>query len=219
MIRTWTLFDRCRLLSLGLLLAGCSGADSALRFETASEPAADERRRPAGVALDPESRLPEPAARGDTAQLLVVLQPPADPNAAQAVVKAFFDAVIREDLAELEKLVDDDASLALDRQGSKRRARATWRTRLAQLDYDRLPARELYRESEVEIYKKDDFDRLTNRALPQAELGDDDIVLRVPMLITKLDKVRLFGDEIVFVLKPEGRSFKIVEMIEPYQPQ
>ena len=219
MIRRSTPCEQRRPLLLALLIAGCATNQSGLRFETASELAVDERRRPTGVAVDPASEVPEPMPQGKADDALLVLRPPADLSAAYSVVRAFFAAVVKEDIAELERLLTDNASLDLDTQTGKRRASALWRSRLAQLDYDRLPAQELYRESEVEAYRKSDFEELETRSRPRVELGDEDVVLKVPLLVTKLDKVRVFGDEIVFVLTPLGRSFKIAEMIEPFQLQ
>jgi hypothetical protein len=219
MTRRSTPCEQRRPLLLALLIAGCAAHQPGLRFETASDLAMDEPRRPTGVAVDPASEVPEATPQGDAARALLVLRPPADLSAAYSVVRAFFAAVVKEDIAELERLLTDNASLELDAQTGKRRAGALWRSRLAQLDYNRLPGQELYRESEIEAYRKSDFEELESRSRPKVELDDQDVVLKVPLLVTKLDKVRVFGSEIVFVLKPLGRSFKIAEMIEPFQLQ
>lgn len=201
------------------LPAGCVGSASALQFETTSELPLSEPRRPPAVAVDPEPEVPEPSPDGEADRALLVLTPPVDLSAAYQVIQQFFEAVLREDIARLEELLEADASLELDPQGGKRRASALWRSRLSQIEYDRVPSQELYRESQIESYRKADVERLAARTRAELSLESDDVVLRVPLLVTKLDKVRIFGDEILFVLRPSGRSFKIAEMVEPFQLQ
>lgn len=44
----------------------------------------------------------------------------------------------------------------------------------------------------------------------------DDVVVRVPITAPKYGKTRLFGDEIVFVLRPRGNRYAIVDMAEEF---
>ena len=44
----------------------------------------------------------------------------------------------------------------------------------------------------------------------------DDVVVRVPIAVPRSGKTRLFGDEIVFVLRPNGNRYAIVDMAEEF---
>jgi hypothetical protein len=198
------------------LLSACGQAEPA-RFATITGFDPDAERTPPGVAIDPATELPKPARVAQADDGVVVLQPPSDLNAASDVVRAFFRAVVDEDVVKLESVLDEQASLQLDAQSGRRRARDYWRLRLSQLDYQQLASKTVYKDSEVEWYRSEDMPRLTRRGQPALELVEGDVVLRVPIITTKLNKERLFGDEIVFVLRPSTTTFRITEMIEPFQ--
>jgi hypothetical protein len=220
MIRRATRFEAAlsRALPCAVLALVCAcGRTEPARFATTTGFDPDAGRRPAGVAVDPATELPKPVRVAQADDGVVVLQPPSDLKAASDVIRAFFRAVVDENIALLESVLDEQASLQLDAQSGRRRARDYWRLRLTQLDYQQLASKTIYKDSDVEWYRSEDMPRLARRGQPALELVEGDVVLRVPIATPKLNKERLFGDEIVFVLRPSATTFRITEMIEPFQ--
>lgn len=163
------------------------------------------------------SELPPPMANASTSEAVISLRQPSDLNRARETVRAFFRAVAAEDTLELERLLDRDAALQLDSQSGRRKARDYWRMRLSQLDYDQLGSATVYREAEVEWFRPDTIDGLIRDGYPPLELLANDVVLRVPVATPVATKQRLFGPEIVFVLRPTADGFRIAELYEPFQ--
>src|SRR5690348_8644851 len=97
-------------------LGGCAGSGPA--FETVSSLPQPERH-PAGTDTEPATTRPSPERRGTTAAGLVVLETPADPNAARAVVAAFFHAVVEESPHALSAVLAPNARM---QNGSHREA-------------------------------------------------------------------------------------------------
>ena len=48
-------------------------------------------------------------------------------------------------------------------------------------------------------------------------LGDDDVVIRAPIITTHAGADRLFGDEIIFWLRRDGDRYKIYRILEDFQ--
>ncbi|MBK7586572.1 MAG: hypothetical protein IPI67_41090 [Myxococcales bacterium] len=200
--------------SLGLGAGGCASAGHGALDTTAQLDSAP--RRAPGVAVDPASELPAPASTAHSEQGVVVLKTPADPAAARELVRSFFRAVSHASLPELEPLLSDDAWLSAGPMTGRQKARQYWQLRLSRLDYGSLAAGSVYRDSEIETYRAVDLGSLR----PPRALGvvaqPDDVVVRVPIANPRGGKTRLFGDEIVFVLRPAGGNYRIVDMAEDF---
>ncbi len=212
MIRSSTSFES---LLFALALAGCSSS-AAPRFPTVSELPDDPRRAP-GVAVDPTLEPPPPSPEATTSEGLVVLKEPADPEAAREIVRAFFRAVTSASWDELQPLLNDEAWLQAGAMVGRQRAQSFWQMRLNRLDYGALAGTPIYRDSEMETYRADDLGRMRPpRALNVAVQGED-VVVRVPIVSPRAGKTRLFGDEILFVLRPNAGRYSIIEMAEDFQ--
>jgi hypothetical protein len=200
---------------LGALVLACATGRQGT-FATTSELTSEPRRAP-GVAVDPVSDLP---AAGDSAGAqrgLVVLKTPRDVEAARAVVRRFFEAIVAGSAQGLDPLVSELAWVQLGPQGGRQRAREFWRSRLDQIDYQALAGEPLYRESELETYRPEDLSRLDASRHPPVEVQAGDVVVRARMATARLGRTRYFGDDIVFLLRPRGDNFEIVEMIEDFR--
>lgn len=198
------------------LLFACSTSTPAT-FPTTTVIEQDEPRRAPAVAVDPLPQLPTANRSAQVDVGVVALEQPIDHHSALRVVAAFFDAISREDLAALSELISEDAGVQLDPQTGRRRAREVWRTRFAQMPYDRLASSKVYREAAIEwSHAGEPFGSVarTGSDLP-TERGD--LVVRVPIATTSVDKDRLFGDEIVLVLRYRQGRLQVVEMSEPLQ--
>lgn len=199
--------------AMPLSIAACAG--SSANFGTVTE-LPDEPRRAPGVAIDPTFPLPAPSASGTTHERLVVLRAPPDARLPQQVVQSFFRAVVHEDEAELRAVLAEDAQIELGSQGSWQSARTLWQTRFARLDYDSLSGQAVVRPGALEIYTADTAQRLASkRALPLS-VQLDEVLIRAPIAQTHIAKTRLFGDEIVFLLTPRAKTYKVSRMVEDF---
>jgi hypothetical protein len=212
----WVFSRRADWLMLSpLLAAGCS-IHQAPPFETASRPP-DEPRRPDGVAVDLEGSLPPAQATGSTESGLVPLKEPLDVSQAMQAVRTFFHAVSDEDLEAMRTVLASDAQLLPLGTGNGMRVDRHWERRFRKLDYTALGGEPLYRESMVETYRYEDLDTpLAGRPLRPAAMVPDDVLIRVPVTRTRFGIDRVFGDEILFVLRREARQFEIQTVYEDF---
>lgn len=206
-------FDKRRAcIAAAVVVLGCAG--SAADFPTVTRFPDDPRRAP-GVAVDPSSELPKPAATGSTERGLLSLRSPVDPGAAREVVRAFFRAAVAEAAEELDSLLAQQAWV--DSAGMRQPARAFWRSRLTQLDYRTLSGQLVYRENEVESYRAEDQPELAfGRRLP-FQIQPDEVVIRVPIAVSWTGRPRLFGDEVVFRVRPSSGRYEISEILEDFK--
>ncbi|HMJ16023.1 MAG TPA: hypothetical protein VK524_31620 [Polyangiaceae bacterium] len=201
-------------LVLNLLANGCAiGAST--RLDTVTE-LPDEPRHAPGVAVDPVAPLPNAQASGATSERLLVLETPLDPALPKEAARRFFEAVLHEDEAALESLLADDASFQPGPQGSRQSARAVWQARFARLPYQSLFGYAVVREGTFETYAAGEATRILGARNLPISVAARDVLLRAPVVRTHLAKSRMFGDEILFVLTPQARSYKIRTMVEDF---
>jgi hypothetical protein len=205
----------CLLLSACLVL-GCAAKPPALRFATSNEPDGGPRRPPA-VAVDPSFQLPPPTGQASVETGILVLQAPANIQAARGKVREFFQAVVAEDTELLDELLDEQAWVQDNTSGARQRARAFWRARLSRLEYEALAGQLIYRESEVETYLAEDALRLAELRRLKMAPEDDDVVLRVAIATPRIGSARLFGDEVVFLMRPSQKGYTIAEILEDFR--
>lgn len=214
MIRPRSLSDPKLWLIVGLSALGCARTTSP-RFATATELESGPRRA-AGVAVDPATELPSPSTRADSEQGAAVLRAPPDPEAARDVVKSFFRAVTQGSSSELEPLLREEAWVQAGAMTGRQRALSFWQMRLSRLDYTSLAGSTIYRDSDLETYRVSDLPKLRPPRTLAISGSADDVIVRVPISSPRSGKTRLFGDEIVFVLRPDGNKYAIVEMAEDF---
>jgi hypothetical protein len=205
------------------LLAACASAcaragGQPARFASSAE-SKEEPRRPAGVAVDPAARLPEPVTATHPERGLAVLETPADTEIARQVVHDFMRAAIAQDPERMDRLLAEQAVVQAGPGTGRQQAQSFWRLRLSRLDYGKLQGQVVYRDAEMETYRAEDLSSLR----PARPLGvaaqDGDVVVRVPIATPRVGRARLFGDEILFLLRAERGSFRIAEMVEEFQIQ
>jgi hypothetical protein len=215
------------------LTGACSTRDAAgPGFATAAE-LPDGPRRPDGVVVDP---IPEfPAAVDDTAAkspteplgnarrsgevaALVALKPPLPDKLARTVVAAFFRAVVTEDIDALGGLVTSDATTPVKARGGAQGIADLWRSRLRQFRYRTLAGDVLYQEADIELYRYDDLETLLpGRPFRPPEMARTDLLLRVPLLVVRAGNNRVFGDEMLFLLRRDKGRYRIRQLIEDFQ--
>lgn len=174
-------------------------------------------RRPDGVVVDPSTELPSPEEVASSEAGVATLRSPLAEPAARKLVRAFFRAIVREDLPALASLLTVDASFTAPAGGPKARVLDVYRTRMQRFDYLPLEETRLYDDLRIETYRFDDFDQ--GWPLPIARpsaMNRADLVLRIPLSITQTSAGRLFGDEIVLVIGREGREPRIRAVSEEF---
>ena len=182
-------------LACAVTASGCAARGPAFETVTAlPEPA----RHPAGADVDPAPKLPPVERRGDVESGLLVLQTPADPTAARAVIAAFFRAVVAESPSGLAAVL---APSAVMQEGSRREGAAgAWSARFARFDYRSLAGEPLYREAAI-LMRED----------------DGDLWVRVPLEISWGARPRVLGDDVTLRLTPNGAGWAISEIIEEFR--
>ena len=205
------------LLALSLLIAACTPSE----FPVAAEIDGG-TRRPDGVAIDPALELPNPQNRGGSNEGLVTLRAPLGPDVALGTVAALFKRIAREDLEALGPLFTREVHVINGSGTSAQQnsaAGAWWEPRFKKFDYTRLAGELIYRESDVELYRGDDeLIQAPAAVLRTADtLEETDVVVRVPILTSRVGADRLLGDEMILWLRRDGDRYKIYRVVEDFQ--
>jgi len=190
-------------------------------------------RRPDGVVVDPSPEFPpalddSPAKaasggagareRADPGAALVALKPPLPDKLARGVVAAFFRAVVTDDAEAIGSLATSDATTPVRARGGALGIADLWRGRLRQFHYRTLANDVLYQDADIELYRYDDLETpLPGRPFRPPEMARSDVLLRVPLLIVRAGNDRVFGDEMVFLLRRDKGRYRIRQLIEDFQ--
>jgi hypothetical protein len=215
--RTWVLAAVALNCAALIAVASCQ-IRSPHNFATASAlPSA--ARKPDGVAVDLRASLLPATSRGSTTMGLAALSEPPDTTGALTVVRSFFGAVSREDLATLRSTLSADASLGPLSGPANAPAERQWEQRVHKLDYKAIGPEPVFRESTIEVYGYRDLELSEgDRPNRPPSMAPDDVLVRVPIEIRRIGADRLFGDEIIFLVKRVDGAFKIRAMLEDFQP-
>jgi hypothetical protein len=191
------------LMSAALLLACGTTAASAPVVAPA-------RARPAAVAIDPATHVPDRGATGHWG----ALEQPAPRAQLIDALNRFFTAVTREDLAALGVLFTSDAEAILAR-GSKARALEYWSRRLERLDYTTQFSSLIYSPSSVELSETKRGDDSAPR-VQGLLLRPGEWLARIP-ISPALGNSKLFGKLIEVVLSETRGEYKIRVLREDFE--
>jgi hypothetical protein len=75
----------------------------------------------------------------------------------------------------------------------------------------------MFREDELWVYRKGDRAEPPRPGISLDALGDDDVLVRVPIVTTRLGQERLFGEEVLLWLRRDGSTYKIARTMEDFQ--
>jgi hypothetical protein len=211
-------FGAISVLAVAALSVACGSHPSrGPGFATATE-LPEAPRRPDGVVVDPSPELPPATEVADPSARLVALKPPLPEKAARMVVVAFFRAIVTEDLEALSELVTSDANAPSRTRGGAPGMIDHWRGRMRHFRYRALAGEVLYQEADVELYRYDDLEvAIPGRPPRPPDMLRSDVLLRVPMLVVRAGSDRVFGDEIVFLLRRDKDRFRIRQLVEDFQ--
>lgn len=192
----------CTVLS-GTGLVACAGS-------TAAVEALPTRPRPAGVAFDPPTHVPDHNVQGG----VTALEQPALRSRLIEALDRFFSAVAREDIAALSVQFTPDAE-AIVARGSKARAIEYWTRRLERLDYTAQFSSLIYSPATVEILESRGLDQ-TSAKTQALLLRPGELLARVP-IAPALGNSKLFGKLIEVVLSDAAGGYKIRVVREDFE--
>lgn len=197
-----------------LLCIGCASTAPRFPASDALRPSASERRAP-GVVEVHRLVLPAPVRAGSSREALLLLRAPPATEQARSTVRDFLRATLNEAVDRLDPLLAEQAFVetALGRQP----ARAFWQLRFAQLDYTELRGQLLFREADLQTFRAEDLARLPANRRLAVELAPDEVAVRVPIRLSWSGRTRLFGDELLFRLQPNGAGFEIAQISEDFR--
>jgi hypothetical protein len=178
-------------------------------------------RRPDGVAVDLQGSMPPASTRAATQDGLVALREPVDMTGALQPVRQFFESVSREDGVAMRGLLTFDAqSFMPSGPGSSgMRVEDAWDRRFSKFDYKATGPEPVYRETSVETYRYKDLDEAEgDRPQRPMVMDPQDVLIRVPIEIRRVGVDRVFGDEILFVVRRVEGAFRIRALVEDFQP-
>jgi len=201
-----------------LLVAQACTIERPIEFPSAPASSVAPPRKPDGVAVDLEGAIPPPTPTASTGLAVAALQEPAAPDAAVAVVRAFFDAVRHGDMPALRQTLSADATFAPTSAAAGQPAEAQWDRRMRKIDYRTLGGSPLFLENNIEMYRYDDLDDLVgDRPARPGLMTVHDMLVRVPITTTRIGVDRVFGDEIIFVVRRVDGTYRIQGVFEDFQ--
>jgi hypothetical protein len=177
-------------------------------------------RRPDGVAVDLQGSIPPAATRADTSLGLIALREPVDMSGALNSVRQFFLAISREDASAMRAVLTLDAQAYMPSgpNNSGAKAEDAWERRFGKFDYKATGPEPVFRETAVEIYGYRDLDEAEgDRPVRPPIMEQQDALVRVPVEIRRVGTDRIFGDEIVFLVRRVDGVFRIRALYEDFQ--
>ena len=212
MIRETTL--SAALLAMPTASLGCNPPLGPI-FETSNSLPADDRATE-GVAFDNDGPLPSAKATAHTNDVVVTIKEPFDRNQALRAIRVFFRAIRSEDSNLMATVLAESAEAVSADSGARTQLKRHWSRRFDRFDYQTLEADPPYRESMVEIYGYGETVLPGRSELPRY-MRAGDVFVRVPVTRVFQGYDRLFGDEIGFLLRRNGKRLEILETHEGFE--
>ena len=157
--------------------------------------------------LEPPPAMPSVVERADT-RGVIALREPLGGDALREVVLAVADAWQRESVEQLMALLTNDAGPLEARSRGRATLAETWRQRMHAHEYRRLAGMTLVRVERIERYRWEDLSTPDSPPRPP-EMHTDELYVRVPLEVTRIAGERLFGQELLLLLRREEGKYKI----------
>jgi hypothetical protein len=185
----------------------------------------DGRRRPDGVAVDPLSAPPAARDVAPASGGVVALKAPLGTDDARSTVKAFFEAVAREDGEAMQKLLGFDALWIHPSTKARDPAYAVFARRFGKLDYTALAGLTFWQESQIIRGNEapsmwaDLVGAGQPGSAPADKLTASDVIIRVTITMRRTSTSNLLGEEIVLALRREPSGYVIYRVVEDFNVQ
>lgn len=156
-------------------------------------------RQPDAVVVDPPPSWPSAVARVE-ARGVVALREPAGNAAVTDLLQAFVDGWEHESIDALVALLAPDAVAIDGAEHGHASLIDTWRQRLRARDYGRLAGTEVVRPDRIQRWAWDELGTPDTPARPPS-MRPSDVLVRVPLEVTRVGGERVFGDVMMLVLR------------------
>ena len=183
-------------------LCACGGAS----FPTVTE-LPKVQRKPDGVVLERPLTVPDAEERGKTEASLLALREPFEARQIVELVKTYFRAWEHEDVDGLTQLLTADAVM-LRRPGTS--IVDTFRTRIRTYEYQRIAGMEVARFDRLERFGFGDV----GASQRPPEMREGDLLVRVPVLVSRVAGDPLFGEGLVLLVRREEGAVRIAGLAE-----
>ena len=137
-------------------------------------------------------------------------------SAAFETIEHFFRALVAEAPEAVDAVLAEPSFF--DSSAGRQPARGALRSRILQFDYTALRGVPLYREDEIEVFRREDQAALEGARALASELEADQLLLRVHLSVSHAGKTRLLPDQMSFFLRPDGDGYRIVTIREDAVP-
>jgi hypothetical protein len=164
-------------------------------------------RKPDGVVLEPPAAVPSGVARAE-ARGVVTLRAPLPEDALKRCIGAMMQAWQQKSPDRLRELLTSDAGPIDNRSGGRKALEDGWRQRMHSHEYERLAGLELVRFERVQRWE---WDALGQRDAPERpqDMRPGELYVRIPLEVTAIAGEKLFEDEIVLLVRPDGPRYRI----------
>ncbi len=172
------------------------------------------------VPTDPTSAVPRAADVAMPGDTTATLRAPVPDEVALALVERLFRTFHARTATMLEPDLDDYIVDLSPEGGVGGRQRPSWvwelQNRVRAAAFDALDIDQMYRPGEVEIYGTEDLG-LPGRPSRPSAMGNDEVLVRIPIATTRVGADVLFGEEILLLLRRDGGRYKIRGYGERFQ--
>jgi hypothetical protein len=196
-------------LVLQALILACISACAAAPLKTRDAPPPETS---GAVAVDPVPVLPRATDRALSSDGVATLRAPVPREAVAALVRRWFDAFHARDTSGLEPDLDETiVDLRTDYETVKPRSTFVLyelAPRMKSAPFDQVDVDSMYRPQDVEVWAREELGLAGRPARPNA-MQADDLLVRIPIAMTRLGSDVLFGDEVKLLLRRDGSKYRI----------
>ena len=190
--------------ALLLVLAGC-GASANEKVVVPSLSMGSSTATPRPTLLARELGLPEPVEQAE-ARGTSVLRPPQDMRSAEPVARAFFDAVVEEDLRQVSTLLIASGGQFLSGGLGTANPLELWRQRFRLYDYSKLRGQSFVSWNEAVLLRRTDYEKKDLSVV----VDDSDVFFRVPVQVPQGPGEPVLGSSVTLLIRRTNAGTKIV---------
>ena len=158
--------------------------------------------------------IPNSLGEATSSAVLSTLREDLDHAEASRLIYRYFRAIDAEDLGALARVLGDSAYHLTSPEGDRRAAIDFWRLRFAKFDYTQHQATQTFDLERLEYFDAQTLPLMGEGRGISGSIAPGEALVRVQSIVQA--KNPLFGSEVVFLLRPQGASFEIAEVIEDY---
>lgn len=164
-----------------------------------------------GIAVDPVSQLPKAADVAHPVDSVATLRTPIPDEVVRSIVHRLFESFQSRSVTPMHDDLDDKlVDLMYEQQQPTPREvwAETMDSRMKGAPFNQLDVDQMYRSQDVEVYAREELGQPGRPPRPSS-MDPDDLLVRIPILTTRLGADDLFGDEIRLLLRRDGSRYVI----------